>query len=560
MPSSPFVDMLRGCRRKLEELAETDPEEANLLAAAIRRSRNDSFTNLSLDLSPLISVSSAFSQTTLRGKAFRRQHVLANKMTRLTARQLAFCIPPDPIREELGRFCHLMYLGYQSRFLNRHPGEEPEDFLDRPRKRTINITKRLINVKSQLYSDAPVRRLSGDFNDKAKKKLEESWSNPLFNSTMLMVDRLTRLLGTVAVRPFYDDEQPGSIRLWVFPSYKLRVIPDPRKPWKPLAVIERHQPFMPHGRVCVWTNKHLLELERSECELTPHSMGRIPHTFFQDMLSFDSFFVPGEGLDICDANATINDKMSDLNEVIQMQGFSAMEAVNPDDDKPKVGPRRVTVFRPSGSDIPFGINFKNPNAPIAELREDINNDIRNVFQQAGVPEQMSIAGRTRNLSGFAIRLLLRPITEENQMRAGLFLPKELDLADNILRVLNENGEKVDYDKKGVPLQVFYAEPDFPTDTNEQIAKEEHEVALGITTPAELLLKRDPQRFKSIEDATEQWKKNVETNLNSGIPTIQTAIQRSPNVPEDDGQLPEETRGQMSDLLGEFMEEEGVKLG
>lgn len=498
--------------KRLLVLAQGDVEEARLLRQAIRLARGRTMGAMDVDslLIPRFRRSLSRSGAT-RGGAFREAHKLAVDQAKLNIRETAFSGIRDGPREEHAAFCYLMYQGYQQRFIDRHPGEEPEAFLDRARKSAINLTRMVIRVLSQLYRKPPTRTLGDTTSDGVKMALAEIWSDQ-FNLDLLDVDRYTRLLGTVAVRPFWDPESPGGIRLWAFMSHQLRVIPDTDKPWKPKAVIERHEPFAAATKVVIWTDKSFLLIrENGEAEGLPHGMGRIPLTFFRDYKSYTSFMVEGRGRGLCDQNALINGKLTDISEIEQFQGFAVPIAINPEEDDVTIGPRKVMVFKPGSKDEPFGLQFAQPNAPLRDLRAGIEGDIKNVLMQEQVPPAaLGAAIDQRSLSGVAIRHAMQPITDDNAERGRVFTPIEHDLADAALCVKNRHDPGFTYlrESEKPTFAVDWAEPDFPLDTDDQIKEDEFNIAHGINTPAAIMRRKDPTRFKTHEGAVEQWHKNI----------------------------------------------------
>ena len=466
------------------------------------------------------------------GNLFRDAQLLNDQELALNPRRLAFQGVPDGVREEHSAFCLLMMQGKQIRFLDRHPGETPEAFANRPRKTALNITRVIINALSKLYAEKPARKLAESTPEEIKTALagdDEAGIDGIWNDDydmeLLEVDRYTRLEGTTSVRPFYDDEVKGHIKLVVFHSHQLRIIPNPSKPWKPKAVIERHSPFEGGGVIIIWTERSFLQLNADNSvdpSSGPHGMGRIPHTFFRDSKpATGSFFVEGRGRGLCDANAVINAKLTDLNEVYQYQGFAVPEVVNYDSAKDLVlGPRRPVEFEDIEQGQPFGINFKAPPSNLPQLRAEVNADIDQQFRVNGVPPAATGAPiNQRSLSGTSIKQSMRPILEDFRERVRLFTPFDQDLADNALSVRAEHDPEFDYDRKTQRprYQVDYQEPSFPLDTDSRIKSESHDLAHAMRTEPELMHEKDPDRYPTVEDAIVQWKKNMELQRMNPLP-------------------------------------------
>ena len=105
---------------------------------------------------------------------------------------------------------------------------------------------------------------------------------------------------------------------------------------------------------------------------------------------------------------------------------------------------------------------------------------------------------------------MQPITDDNAERGRNFTPTEHDLADAALSVKARHDLSFQYERK-VEKPVFcidWVEPEFALDSADQIKEDEFDIAHGITTPAGIMRRKDPTRFKTHEKAVEQWKKNV----------------------------------------------------
>jgi len=520
---------------KLEEVAPGDPanpEQAHLIAKAVRIAKSNPRPMTLGEIEAGAPLKQALSMK--RAETFRKgQRLYVNDLL-LTDAEIAFGDAPDQFREAFSAFCYAMHRGYGHRYIDRHQAESAEEFIDRPGKHTINLTALVIYVLSKLYHSAPAREIDVAFKQSqaaAAQALAETWGDPLFNLSMIEVDRLTRLLGTVSVRPFYDPARPGKIRLWVFLSHQLRVIPSTERPWEPAAVIERMQPFRSDAAKVIWTDRWFLTMRAhgtiDKVEAEPHTLGRIPHTFFKDSLSYTSFFADGRGRDLCTPNAHINNRLTDLHEIEQLQGFSMIEAINPESDDITVGPREAVIFRPPGGDQrPFGLNFKTPEAPLGELRASIDADVRDVLKVNKVPEAaLGAAIQQRQLSGAAIRAAMAPIFEDNAERGRLFDPYEHDLADSCLRMRREHEPGFAYDHAAArpKFSIRWGKIEVPLDTKEQVEREAHDIANGIATPPEIMLQRWPDRFTDRDAAVLAWRANLAETTIAGF-EIQDAEQ------------------------------------
>lgn len=491
-------------------IAEGDRDEAALLMRAVRRGR---ITQGLSELDPTFSPSLLMARTLVGSGqgAFREAHRLMAQQIRTDAQRVAFAGMSDAQREELSAFCDAMYEGNQERFLDRHEGEKAEDFLNRGRKVVLNLTRLVIDVLSQLYRNPPVRTLADNTPEHVSDALKAMWTDR-WNLSMLDADRFTRLVGTVALRPFFDPKLPGKIRLWLLKSHQLRVIPDEERPWEAAAVIERHDPFRSRV-VMIWTDKSFVKLRRGRIEGEAHGMGRLPHTFLRDRLPHSSFFVQGRGRSLCFHNAHINNVVSDLNEIILMQGFGVPEIIGEPVNKTiALGPRTPMQFRlpAAGAQRP-SLNFRSPSAPISELRMNAEAEIKHLLRCQRIPETaIGVDMGARALSGVAIRQSMAPLREDLKERISLFSPEEVDLADSALRVRAEHDDGFAYDHKTEKpeLTISYDISQADLDPADQVLIDDFRQALRVETPIDVIMRMDPDRFPDRESAEKFWLANI----------------------------------------------------
>lgn len=526
------------------------PEEAALIEQAVNlgRSRARRYTD---DSQVLRTVERNLYRDKSGGDQFRDwQQILTNELRGTTAEELAFGDQPDWVREQQSAFAWNMHEGHQERYLDRHEDETANDYLNRPGKTTCNVTSLVIKTLSKLYHQPPVREWSETPPpaDHVKERLEEIWAQPQFNSTMLELDKRVRLLGTVAVRPIYDPEAIGKVRLWLFNSHELRVICDPDRPWKAAAVIERTRPFSRGAGTLmqVWTDRYHVSLDGSTVDVEAHELGRVPHVFVRDGQTYHAFFREGRARSLCAPNVTLNNGLTDLEEIKSLQGFAVMEAVNPAEDNFRVGPRAVVKFKVANNTTPYGLKFHQPAAPLAELRADCDSQINRILMTNGVPvAALGAEINRRELSGEAIRAALQPLTEDLKEREAQFVPAELDLADSMCRTIAAHEPGFAYQRPGIDpttlqpsfevppelkpdFSVTYTPLSFPESTRDTVLREQHDIAQGMETPPTLMLAKHPERFSTREEANQAWQDNLAEVRAAGFPATDQQPEGAPD--------------------------------
>lgn len=423
----------------------------------------------------------------------------ASARRRLTPRsvdEIYHLAPSEEARLAQARFCHAMYQGDQLAYIPKLPGESPLEFSRRPHKCFLNLTRVIIDVLGQLYHRPVNRRYSGDA--RAAERIQRAFSINPMAPLMLTVDRLTRLQGVCALSVSY---QEGELRFWPWPAHRLVVLPDPALPVRPLAVVALAFGEREENLAHVWTARQVTTVVNGRVAAeSSHELGRVPFVFFHDRLPVDGFWVEGRGRSLCHANAEFNAKLSELAFTVAMQGFGVMEIVNPDPAQEiAVGPARAIAFSVSGQQ-PFGINFKSPNAPIAELIADLEFHLRTLLKTQRVPESVLSVNVGQGVSGVSILAAQSPVLEDRVERMALFGAAEQDLLRCALAVLREHegltGE--------VSLGVDFPEPQLEQSISERMAHDSWRLEHGLLAPWDIMLRDDPDAFDSPEEAKRLW--------------------------------------------------------
>ncbi len=410
-----------------------------------------------------------------------------------------------------------MYKGLHEQFVEKYPDETVEEFARRW-KCTINLTRPIVDILSGLYRRAPLRHIEAA--ERVEARLQKVWRESEIDSFMLAVDRLTRLTGTIAVRPYYD-KAARRLRYWLYTRDKLRVIEDEENPFVPKAVVVRwiardhRRPWKIVHLAHVWTANEFtklvdgVEVKGARAE---HGMGRIPLVFFHDHTDFESFFTYGRGRDVCAANCVINNKLTHKLEAVIFQGLGVPVITNPSPNTELViSPKRaIAIDLPAGRE--GGLEFVSPNAPIAELIKDVEADIQNLLLVNRIPES-AIRIKAGIASGASIVAENIPLLEDRTERARLFAPKERELVDLTLLTLNEFEDDFDF-AAGIEKSNFridYKEPEFPLNVSERINRDKFLLDNDLIQPWQIWMRDDPDRFMSEKEAKAKWLESRDQN-------------------------------------------------
>jgi hypothetical protein len=351
-----------------------------------------------------------------------------------------------------------------------------------------------------------------DASDLLAARIRKMWQDDPIDPVLLQADRLARLMGVVAIRPYYEG---GRVRLWIYPPHQTRIVPDDTNPFHPAAVVFHWTAVSETGqarRVAhVWTARSYARVVDGRVdEEMAHLYGRIPVTFVHDTLAFDGFWTAGRGNEIAHQNAVINNKLSDLAYTCKMQGFGVLEIVNPDPHRPLVlSPGRAIEFRVAQGD-PYGITWKTPSAPIGELIGDIRFAIEQLLASQRIPVSAVSVRANAASSGVAIEAERVPLHEERAERIQTFRVVERDLLSCMSAVIAAHEPAFAGLTDGISLSLDFPEPASAAGAA-QLAADRFALKHGLTTPAELLMRENPDGFTVPDDAAARIAANQQQN-------------------------------------------------
>ena len=170
----------------------------------------------------------------------------------------------------------------------------------------FNITKRFIDRMSRIYTQKASRNVSSQYDQYAYKK----------DNSMKHIEKMTRLLGTVAVQVTYDPEKKC---FHYNPILNFDVHLDENDPFNPMAII--YPLALPVAGIyqdtkvkyAYWDAQHYIvyDSDGNVEEQYEHGVGRLPFVFLHREHQLDTFYTAG-AFDIISANEAIDDKFKEL--------------------------------------------------------------------------------------------------------------------------------------------------------------------------------------------------------------------------------------------------------
>ena len=352
-----------------------------------------------------------------------------------------------------------------------------------------NITKKFINKMSRVYTVGASRNVSEQYNNMSVLK----------DAKMKHIERMTRLIGSIAVRVMYvDDEMP---HFDYQPIYYFHPFfgEDPFKPVAisyPLMHFTEDASNSDSAQYIHWNTENYLIFDENGkvIEEGEHGYGMLPFAFTHREHQSDSFYVEGAN-DIMNANEHINLTMTEMQLGLRFQMFG----------QPVVSGADLGNNQRFGSDVilelPDGANYniQSPAGDIEKVIENVKFQMELVAQNNHLSVQFAQDGG-ETPSGIALKIKDLESFEDYQDDLALWTQYEHEIYQierKIARTFNI----------GLPegLKLDFNEPEYPMTVQDQIALDNHRLNLGLVNKAELMVEYN--KDLTLDEANAKLKDN-----------------------------------------------------
>ena len=362
---------------------------------------------------------------------------------------------------------------------------------------SVNFTRRFINKMSRIYTLGADRNVSDEYLFLTRKK----------NARMKHIERMTRLVGTIANRVMVKEDANGTFFEYR-PIYYYNAFFDD-DPFLPMAIT--YPLLLPVNDIsdsgkleyAYWDDTHYAQYDE-DGNITmqyEHGFGMLPFVFTHREDQIDSHFVEGAN-DIVNVNEQVNITMTEMQLGLRFQMFGQPVTTGADID--------VNTIR-TGSDsilgLPEGSTFN-----IVAPEGDINAVIENVKFQIEL-----VASNNH--------LMINWAEQGGEMPSGVSLMiKDLERTEDyyddleLFRMYEEEFfivEKAVGQANNINLPnnfaVNFVEPEYPQSIQDQIAWNTYRLSNNLTTRPKLL--NEINTDLSLEEAEQIVNANAEVNAN-----------------------------------------------
>ena len=385
-----------------------------------------------------------------------------------------------------------------------------------------NFTRKFINKISRIYTLGANRSLgSASLNSKYEKMTE------LKNVRMKHSERMTRLLGTIANRVFWDEKRQilDYRPIYYFECYFNE------DPFRPTAIIyplmnkvydisdttELQYAYWDDSKYCI-TNSEGVVLEEN---INPY--GVIPFVFTHREDQLDEFLVEGAG-DIVSCNEQVNIAMTEMQLGMRFNLFGQpwVKGVDSDQNLMRAGSNVILDMGDDGS-----FNIASPQGNIEEAIKNIKFQIELVATNNHLWIQWSEEGGEVP-SGISLMVKDMERKEDYFDDIALWRMYEKDFYE-IERVIAEyNGISLPTSDK---FRVDFEETEYPKTVQDQISKDTFDLEHNLTTDAKIMV-RDNKDL-TIEEAQKIIDENEEQNGNNQEPEVEEKPEVAIETNEDE---------------------------
>ena len=362
-----------------------------------------------------------------------------------------------------------------------------------------NFTRRFVNKMSRIYTVGANRNVNKQYDQLTIKK----------DARMKHVERMTRLMGTVATQVIYK-ENYGEPCFDYRPVYYFNVhLKDPFTPdaiMYPLLMQPEDVSFVEKCEWAYWDESIYAHYDEDGniIEEYEHGYGVLPFMFTHREEQIDEFFVDGAN-DIVDCNEQVNIAMTEMQLGLRFQMFGQPYMTGVDSDKriERAGSDQII-------DLPEGATFDivSPQGNIESVIENIKFQVDLVAQNNHLYVQFAQDGG-ETPSGIALKIKDLERFEDYQDDLELWRMYEHELYYIEREIAAYNNVKLP-DK----LRLDFNEPEYPKTVQDQILLDEHRLRHHMLDEVDLLMEYNKDLSRS--EAEKTVEKNKEATENEPI--------------------------------------------
>jgi hypothetical protein len=376
---------------------------------------------------------------------------------------------------------------------------------------TVNLTNPIVGKRSSLLYNRPLVRIF-DGPSPSVKAIEDLYSKMKIDNLLQQVDLSAELTGTCLIFVGIDDKEQIMLMPYDASAFSAVSYLD-YKTLEALQIVSVNDVVYQNGANIqvkrsvdseVWTENYVYRISNGLQDPNPtvNELGFIPFTSFKAQEVVSQFLGHSPSISIRQLNTYINQQLTNLGYMIKMQsatpvvlnGFQNGESVS-------VHPG-TAISLPVGASA--GVLALNPK--IMETLEVVKYLEDKMYQTSSVPRISVLGDSAGSTSGVELLIKWAPLTSVFKEKANRYQKYELDLANMILAVMDEEPLK--------DLKVMWPEDTLlPVDPDREKLAED--ITLGIRTPIDEVLKLNTNLTEADAEALVRANLDFNKSLNNG---------------------------------------------
>jgi len=399
------------------------------------------------------------------------------------------------------------------RYQPRREAETEFDFAGRPRRQSGFVQQAVDRLCEHTYNPGPQRTVVGD--GLADSLLEQVYETNHIDCVMQHAECQATLndVCAIQIKATNDPDKPIDLQLWGADEFT--VFTDPDDPREAFAVVTIDR-YNERTRYRLWFEDEVrtyltdqyskdktagarMAIPQGKAE--PNTYGCIPFAFLHYRAPVRQFWTPGPGTFLRKAELRINDRLSELDELIQKYSrpIGVFRNVSPT-LTPEIGPGRFLRLCRGGTGY-TGEGYADGGEPSAEYLQaelaiegiwvDLEKYIRQVATAVDLPYTALELDYQDATSGIALIIKASPLLTRARQRRPIYQLAEMELARKILMCAgNHYGTAGLADQvKKLELLLSWAEPRIPIPGPDRDQSDEWEMQVGIKSRVTVCMER-----------------------------------------------------------------------
>ncbi len=391
-----------------------------------------------------------------------------------------------------------------------------------------NLIDRFIRRISLVYKSRPEYLYSDtdNFEDVTKRPDQKEYDELDRWIFMKRSERKTNLLGTSLLHPVARDDKMDRDYIWFyFPFFEQS---NPKKLAAVLYPLNQSTVDTSQSNQQTWVfwsqEKHFLikngarvGADKENPEDFSNPLGIMP--FVQvSTREKDKGLGKGYGEPLWDANTSINTTFTEMRLGVRFDLMGQWVHTGHGDTKGvKTGVQDI-IHLPSDDTL----TVVAPEADMSSAIEVIRAEYENAAQNLGLIIKWADNGEAA--SGISLKIQSLELLERREDDVAVWTMADRDLYDVEKVVAEKGGLKALPENRLINL----AEIEFPVSPEEQQARDAADIAMGILTPAQILIRDNPDGFKNLEEAQKQIEENKAVNPAPARVSTRSAFERVSN--------------------------------